>query len=245
VLRYDLGTRSFLTPYAIGTAPVRGADITPDGQYLYVAVGPRISPSPRSTWTQARSPRFRIRRRSWNPVHGTWDRLDGYGFLTTRFAGSGTVPLRRIRLSDDSLVELGTTDQDRNIWRSFDHSQLVFASFVFATTVYDAATSSFRAPQAVSIFDDAVAISRDRALIASAGYSTLVVYNNALTELVFSTGDYDLNGGLAFDPVRDLLYVGNTETSEVVAFDTRTWQEKFRFSGFLHGIQTFHAHNEG
>jgi len=245
VLRYDVNSRAFLTPHAIGASLIRGADITPDGKYLYVAGGDAANEFHKIDLDTGA-----IQPITYTPAFMEsvpWDvgiASDGYGFLTTRFSGSGTVPLRRLQLSNDALTELGTTDQDRNIWRSADYSRLVFGSFVFAPQIYNASTSSFQTVVA-SVFDDPVTINRDNSLIAVAGYRTLLVYDNTLTNVVFSTGNYDYNGGVAFDPVRDLLYVGNSATNEVVAFDTRTWQIRFRFNGFANGVQRFQEYSEG
>src|SRR5262249_771704 len=38
----------------------------------------------------------------------------------------------------------------------------------------------------------------------------------------------NFNGGLTFDPSRDLLYVADASAHQIVAFDTNTWAEKFR-----------------
>lgn len=54
-----------------------------------------------------------------------------------------------------------------------------------------------------------------------------------------TSGNYILNnlatlvgvgGGMTFDPTRDILYAANSSTDQIIAFDTATWRELYRFN---------------
>ena len=243
VRRYDLQTQTFLAPWMIGDAPVRGADITPDGRYLYVAGGTNAHEFHKidiETGAVTAIPYVPE-----SSEGGPWDvgiTSNGYAFLSTQ--GNGTVPLRRVDLADGSVTVAQSTYYRRNLWPSFDGTRMVLAGDVLASHIYDAATDAFTV-RSSGIRDDAVAISRDNRFIAAATYSTLLVFDASLENVVFSAGNYDLNGGVVFDPVRDLMYVGNASTNRVVAYDTNSWTPQFEFSGFLHGIQRYQDYSEG
>lgn len=40
----------------------------------------------------------------------------------------------------------------------------------------------------------------------------------------------NVNGGLAFDPIRDILYAANSTTDQVIAYNTNTWKELYRLN---------------
>ena len=248
VLRYDLQSQAFLTPFTIGTTAVRGADITADGKYLYVAGGGTSA----TAFHKIDLDSGAITAIPYTPAATTsspWDvgiASNGNAFLTTKYSGGSSDPLMRLDLSDDSISnEPGqTTYTDRNIWTSPNDGLLVMASDVFSPRIYDAATDTFTT-QGAAMSDSAVAISPDNQLIAAATYSTLIVYDATLQNTVFTEGNYDLNGGVVFDPVRDLMYVGDSDTNRVVAYDTNTWTVQYEFTGFLHGLQRYQDYSEG
>ncbi len=247
VLRYDVGSKSYLTPYTIGSTAILGADISPDGQFLYVAGGTNAAAFHKidlDTGVITAIPYTPTA-----PTSSPWDvgiASNGYAFLSTQYSGGSSDPLLRLDLSNDSISnEPGqATYTKRNIWTSPTNELLVMASDVFSARIYDTATDDFTTFSGLAT-KNAVAISPENQLIASATYSTLFVYDAATQNSVFTTGDYDLNGGVTFDPVRDLMYVGNSSTNRVVAYDTKTWTVQFEFTGFLHGVQRYLDYSEG
>src|SRR5262249_45179021 len=107
VQRYDPATQTLLAPFVVGVSP-EGADITSDGQYLYV------------TESQQGTTQGLIRKV--NLDDGTVTNLaynrngaelgsfdlaiasNGKAFFTTGYSGSGaTVPLHQIDLATDAL----------------------------------------------------------------------------------------------------------------------------------------------
>ncbi|MBO9998319.1 MAG: tandem-95 repeat protein [Cyanobacteria bacterium SID2] len=145
--RYDVATNTLLSSWSVGTN-LNGADITPDGKFLYVAEEQTVGSEgfllkvDLNTGAVTSIPYTRKSRET-----GAWDVAiagDGTGFFTTRFAGSGWTPLRQFDLATDTLTVRMNVRQNTHIRRSADRSLLYFSesnSSAGPTLVYDATNS--------------------------------------------------------------------------------------------------------
>jgi DNA-binding beta-propeller fold protein YncE len=96
---------------------------------------------------------------------------------------------------------------------------------------YDAATDSFsdQTSVGVELTNNLASVSRDGSLIAiqngtilGGGVSVVDRDLHAVANLV------DADGGVAFDPARDVLYTASSHTDQITAYDTATWAVKYR-----------------
>ena len=239
VERYHLATESLRTPFSVGST-LNGADITPDGTALYIADG-------QSAGTQGFVRKLNLTTGAVADLaytlafgeSGAWDvnlASNGRGFVTTQYSGSGWTPLRQIDLTTDLLSTRadmpGGVRQNTHIQRSADRSRMFFEESNISSGpafTYDTATNTFPVQADFETFlsSSLSAVNRDGTLIAVDLGSTVAVLTANLTTVRSLTG---VDGGLAFDPTRDILYTVNSTTNEVVAYSTSTWKEKFRLS---------------
>jgi sugar lactone lactonase YvrE len=251
VQRYDVANQRLLTPWNVGTS-LNGADITPDGSALYVAENQtsgsqgvihkvNLDDGSVTNLTYALS----------GGEGGSFDIAvadNGKAFFSTRFQGSGWVPFRQIDLSTGAITTRtdtpgsgfgGQVRQDTQINRGGDGSQLFMTEANISSGpifTYDPASNSFPQHRQTNAFYDNMisSVSPDGSLIATEfGYGPSFYYGVSVMDRNFHsvrTFAPNFNGGLAFDPSRDLLYLADASADQVVAFDTNTWQERFRLS---------------
>jgi sugar lactone lactonase YvrE len=226
VERYDLGSNTLLTPWAVGTS-LNGADITPAGDYLYAA------DTSSSVLRKVDLTTGQVTNISYSDGSGAWDvkvAANGKVLFDSRFAGSGYVNLYSLDPATGTLTNRRSVRQDTGIARGADRSRLFFQESNTSSGpifTYDSASNSFSSGASTDRFIGNVpaAVSRDGSLIAMQyGGSVSVLDAQLHTIQVLPGGD----GGLAFDPARDFLYALDTRTSQVVAYDTAHWDEHFR-----------------
>jgi DNA-binding beta-propeller fold protein YncE len=229
--RYDVQAHQLLSPFQVGASP-EGADITPDGKYLYVTEGQagatqgfvrKVNLDDGSVKNLAYDLRGAER--------GSWDLAvagNGLAFFTTDYSGSGaSVPLHQIDLATDTLSTRIDIAARTLLSHGADES-LLFGIEPTASEgpifTYDTASDSFLRRQIGGFNNSLSAVSRDGSLLA-------MVYGGGLSVLDRSFHTVQIlgaSGGVAFDPNSDILYAASTTTNEVIAFDTHTWQERYR-----------------
>src|SRR2546423_4451110 len=225
IRRYDVQTQTLLAPIAVG-APVTGFDITPDGNVIYAA-GTRGVIKKINVSTGA------IANITFTPEFGetaTWD----LGISGTRvfFSSNGTTtPFRQIDLANDAI----TVRSDFNLGRisrslldrSFDDGAL-FIQDSSNPGVYSASTNTWKWTNSSNFSSGKPgAVSRDSTLAAHWQYLSGAVINDpSLTTIIRSIPNID--GGMVFDPLRDVFYGVNSTTNQIIAYDTNTWAEKYR-----------------
>jgi hypothetical protein len=251
VQRYDVAGQTLLAPYNVGTS-LNGADITPDGSTLLVAEN-QTSGS-QGVLHEVDLDSGGVTDVTYNLAFaegGTWDVAaadNGKAFFSTRFLGSGWVPFRQLDLTTGAVTIRtdtpgsgggGQVTQDTHIDRSADGSQLFMAESNISSGpifTYDAASDTFpqHAQTNAFYYNTTAAVSRGGSLIATQlGYGPAFYYGVSVMDKNFHsvrTLAPNFNGGLTFDPTRDLLYVADASADQVVAFDTNTWAEKFRLA---------------
>jgi sugar lactone lactonase YvrE len=247
VQRYDVANQTLLGSWSVGTS-LNGADITPDGSTLYVAEN-------QTSGSQGILHRVNLSDGSVTNVTynlafyegGTSDVAvanNGKAFFSTSFNGSGWVPFRQLDLNTGTVTIRtdtpgsgggGQVRQNTSIDRSADGSQMFMAESNISsgpTFTYDAATDTFPQHAETNTFTSMSAVNRDGSLIATElGYGPSFFYGVSVMDKNFHsvhTLGTNFNGGLTFDPSRDLLYVADASAHQIVAFDTNTWAEQFR-----------------
>ena len=180
IQRYSVRGRRLLHPYKVGRN-LRGMDISPDGAWIYAT---------ENVHGAARGVLHKVSADTGAVTHiryaldtggegeaGGWDLsigANGLGLVTTDYFGSGTVPLRTLDLSTDTLTrrhDVGLPGYHRieeraHLARSADRS-IVFMqesnTYDGPISVYDAATDSFTARTTADfvLSNSLAAVSRD------------------------------------------------------------------------------------
>src|SRR5262245_5836775 len=241
VQRYDVTAGTFLTPITMpGSSSLNGADITPDGSTLIATDSVtgtsggnlrRINLAPGGV-TTVNYPLTGTETGSWDVAALSNNRA----VFTTRFNGTGAVPAHIIDLTTNTIVPDRQISPDTQISRAADRSRAFFtlsntpAGPIFA---YTAATNSYSAVANTDQVQNDVlsSVSRDGSLIAvevSLGNSQLPHTSIIRPDLTGVEELPGIDGGVAFDPNRDVLYGVNSSTDELVAYDTTNWREKYR-----------------
>lgn len=229
------GTPALLSSWSVGNI-LYGADTTPDHSFLYVADG-----MPGATGNFIRKVNLdtgAVTNLPYSGGSGAWDLVvlnNGKAFFDSRFAGSGWVALNQIDLATDTIsVRLGSVRQDTHLHRGFDGSLFFLTESNISSgpiQAYYAATDTFSPSFGTSRFHGSVqsAVNRDGTLVAiemsGQGGACASVMNRNLGSVENVCG---ADGGLAFDPVQDLLYTADSATDQLIAYDTITWKEKYR-----------------
>ena len=148
----------------------------------------------------------------------------------------GGVWFRRIDTSDDSIsiapVGGDVTNQLRQnapLARSSDYSTLFWQETDVSggpIALYDATTDAVVSRrQTMEYLGNASAVSRDGRLVAMYLSGQLTIMDRQLNNVRTLDGS---TAGFGFDPQRDLFYAVDSDTDQVIAYGTTTWQEKYR-----------------
>mgnify|MGYP002623110063 FL=1 len=246
VQRFDLKTRTLLPPLDVGVE-LTDVDITPDGRHLYVG-----EDTNGSTQSMIR----KVDLKTGEVTHLSFDHRqleagvadiaiadNGKALFTADVDGSGgTLPLRQIDLASDAVsvhperlcIPLEPCIEQRTrIFRSADRSFMFFMggadSSFGGTFTYDAATETLPHERIFFSYLHNGAVSRDGSLIAMQGNSfALSLLKRDLSD--HHSGLPNHRGGVAFNPVTDILYAGDVTTDDVVVYETTGFTELYRFS---------------
>lgn len=234
--RFDIRSQTLLDPIRVGVS-LSGIDITEDGQFAYIAE------------TSAGLSRNFIRKVNLDDgsvtnltyprgglESGVFDLTilnNGKAYFTSGFAGSGGVSIREIELATDTISVVTGVTQNSRMSRSADRSRFFLTQSNISSgpiSYFDAATETFTASSSTSVFlgDSHSAVNADGSLIALEDnqHIGLSIMNEDL-EVVGIVPSF--RGGLAFDPNLPILYAGDNATETIVAFDTNTFRELYRF----------------
>ncbi len=239
--RYDAATGTLLAPYRVGTS-LNGLDITPDARFLYALEATTGGGTQGFIYKIDLITGTVTNIRYAADGEGGWDIAianNGRALFDTQFPGSGFVQLRELNLATGAIINRRAVMQDTPIFRGADRSLLFLTMGRLSSgpiLTYAAATNSFpREANTFALSNDVVAaVSRDGSLIAvelgnfpGRNFGTTVMDRDF--QAVHSLGTR-YRGGLAFDPLRDILYAVDSTAGVVVAFDTNTWAERFRLN---------------
>lgn len=245
IARYNLATSSFLSPWAVGVS-LNGLDVVPNGTAVYVAED-QVSGG-QGMLRKVNTSNGAVTNLPYALTAleaGAWDvkiANNGKGLMSTKSTGSAWVPLREVNLATDTLAirtdvpGSGFDFEVRNytqINRGADRSLFFMTesdSSAGPFFTYVAGTDTFPESGFASTFlsSSQSAVNRNGSLIAYESSAGLSILNPALdTVHVLSA---NLNGGMIFDPVLDILYAANSVTDRLVAFNTNTWTELFQLN---------------
>jgi sugar lactone lactonase YvrE len=229
VQRYDVAAQTLLAPWQVG-ASLYGGDITPDGQYLYAAEG--LSGATQGFLYKVNLDDGTVTNLTYNlgfGENGSWEVIianNGKAFFDSRNQFSGTAPLHELNLATGTVSNRQAVGGLTRIERGANRSLLFLTDPSGSMVAYDAASDTFGATVNQFFGNAPSAVSRDDGLIANEFGTTVSIMDRNFHSVRILGGNF--NGGLAFDPNRDLLYAADTAVRQVVAFDSNTWVEKFR-----------------
>jgi uncharacterized delta-60 repeat protein len=279
VQRYDLTTGTLLTPWTIGGA-LYGADVTPDGKTLYVAdASSTVVGGIRSgvihkvdvatgTVTDLTYPLLGLETGAYDIAIAS----NGKAFFTSYSASGGTGLFRQIDLATGTITtrsdvpgypSTGLINNDDRIGRGASRDFLFVVEPGWSNGpvyAYDATTDSFSHALTGEIHTPlATAVSRDGSMTAMVVGQAVAVFNRSFQSIAVlgqvnpdtpPNGAGNLLGGVAFDPVRDVLYTVDTVNHQVVAYDTHSWKPLYTLAigssvgtaqAFLQGEMTVSA----
>lgn len=230
VLRYQLATDSFLTPFQL-SGSLKGLDISPDGNTLIVADATANS----NVWVHVVDLTTGLSRQAFFPASfyesGTFAVAfggDGAALITSRFAGSGWVPLRRYDPVTGLTTTISSVRHDSMVSASGDGTTIFLAESDISSgpfSRYDVASRAFTRSGGDGWFNYECAVSRDASLFAVPTYGGTYIYNatlNQVTNIGVYAGQQPI--GAAFHPAADVVFFPFAGTTFVNAYSTTNWQ---------------------
>ena len=150
---------------------------------------------------------------------------DGRLLVSTRFNGSGWVPLRRYDPSSGAIDVIRSVRQDTMLSASADGSVIAFAE---SNTTggpfgrYRVADGNILAAQTYT-FNDVIGVNRNGTQYAVPTYEGCYIYNQNLYRYA-RIGGYALPEpmGVAYHPLQDIVYFTWAHTTKVLRYDTIT-----------------------
>jgi len=253
VLRYQLATNTFLTPYTFGLGNLHGLDLSPDGDTLAIAdvniTGVHLvdlktgTAMPNITFSTAISGEGG----TFSVAYGK----DGALLTTSTYLGSGWAPLRRI----DPVTRTVTTiksmiSEDAMLSASADRSCIGYVEGNISSgplSIYDVATRSVTNTVSSDWFTFEVGTNRDCTQFAVPVYGGTFIYDNALTKLgtigVYAKGQPI---AAAYNPQSDVVYFPWAESREVRVYDTTTYTQIGAYDvGYLFSHTGNYPYQEG
>jgi len=236
IQRYDIVHQTLLAPFVVG-ASLKAADITADDSFLYVT---DTQPSAvQGLYYKINLNDGSVTNLTYNLAFAEGGSFDlattsrGTALADGTFKGSGWTPLRQIDLTTDAITKRidgpgsggsGQVRQNTLIWRSADRGLLFFTEANISSGpifTYNATTDTFG--QATDTFRFL-----DHVLSAVNRNGTLIALGNTVMDQNFNViTTVNGNGGVAFDPLQDVLYAADPGSDQIIAYDTTTWQQKF------------------
>lgn len=237
VLRYDLTSQTFLSPYIIG-GHLMGMDLSPDGNTLAVADSTFANGQ---LWIHLVNLSNGIDQKvfftsawyeggSFTVAYGA----DGALLITSEYQGSGWTPMRRYEPSTGISSTLGTlygsqVRQSTMLSASGDKQTigLVEANasngpwsrfIVISKTILSGADTNW--------FTYEIAVNKNGSQFAIPTYGGTFVYNLSATK-IYTLGTYASSQpiGVAYHPTLDKLFTAWTGTKEVRIYDSNTFQQ--------------------
>ena len=243
---YHLSTAAFETPYNLGGS-LAGVDIAAGDSYLLVAQHD-------FGLVQGAFQKVDLATRAVTSINynrgfgegGAWDVAIGSNELalaTTDILGSGSTPLRQIASGTNALTIRadappgpggnGGVYQPAQIHRSADGTRMYFLEGNISSGpvfTYSASTNAFGPLINTNSFltSASAAVNRNGTLVATRIDPGSVSLSTA-PNFVGQGGFGALNSGVAFDAINDMVYGVSSFNSQVIAYDTNTLAERFRF----------------
>jgi len=247
VEKYNLSSGSFEPAYNVGGS-LNGMDISADDSFLLLAqndTGIAEGVVHKLDLTTGEVTNITYTLAFYET--GAWDvaiASNNLAFVTTQFGGSGWTPLRQIDFTtNETSIRTdapgsgfdGQVNQNTQIHRSADRTRLYFLEANISSGpvfTYDANTDTFGPSVDTDAFADYgdAGVNRDGKLLGTRLYSMGLSLDTAPSfGFVHSFGTID--GGIAFDPVQDVVYGVDSVTDEIIGYNTTSpFAEAFRTS---------------
>lgn len=233
VLRYHVGSNSFLDPFALG-GNLKGIDLSPDGNTLVVA---DQSYSASEVWVhvaeldtgligKATFPRAFYEGGTFAVAFGN----DGMVLVTSSFLGSGWTPMRRFDPFSYQATEIASVRQDTMVKAASGGSAIAFAE----SNISDGRFGRYRVADGdllrksgytdgTGYFNYEIGVNRDGTQYAIPTYGGTFLYDRDLVRIGV-IGQYAAGQpiGVAYHPVRNLVYFPWAATTKVYAYDAAT-----------------------
>jgi hypothetical protein len=173
---------------------------------------------------------------------GAWDVAIGSNGLalgTTNYSGSGSTPLRVIELGTGAISTRndvpggGNLSNSTQIHRSADGTRMYLLEGNTSSGpvfTFSAVENMFGPRVLTNTFTTtaSAAVNRNGALLATRFFNTAASLDTA-PNFGFVRGFATLTSGVAFDAISDTVYGVSTYLSQIIAYDTNTFAERFRF----------------
>ncbi|HWT00723.1 MAG TPA: Ig-like domain-containing protein [Pyrinomonadaceae bacterium] len=248
VLRYQIGTNSFQSPFELGGS-LSGIDLSPDGNTLAVADKTR---SATEVWIHLVDLTTGVSRKVTFPrafgEGGTFTVAfagDGAVLTTSIYEGSGWVPMRRYDpATGASSVVAPSASQDGMLTASADGSVIGFTE----GNISDGRFGRYRVADGDLLrksYSDApgwfvyeMGVNRDGTQYAIPTYGGTYVYDADLRRITI-LGQYagPQPVGVVYHPAENIVYFAWATTTQVRAFDTNTFAQAAAYD-FEHGFTT-------
>jgi hypothetical protein len=176
---------------------------------------------------------------------------DGAALITSRYSGSGSVPLRRYDpVSGRTTTIASYINMDSMVSSSGDGSTIIIAqsnSSGGPFNRYDVALRAITRSGGTGWYNYECAASQDGSLFALPTYGSTFIYDgsfNRLTNIGVYAGAQPI--GAAFHPAADAVFFPFADTTYVRAYSTTTWEmlAQFDFQGTF-STPGNHAFNNG
>jgi VCBS repeat-containing protein len=230
LLRYHLSGQSFLPPIAVG-GNLRGMDISPDGTTLAVAdrdyFGTEnffhlVDLSTGSIETVSFTRAFG-EAGTYSVAYG----IDGRLLVSTEFAGSGWVPLRRYEPATGAVTVLASVRQRSMLAASADRSVIGYEESNGSNGPfgrYRVADGTILKGPGTGQFNAEIGVNRNGSQFAFPTAAGCFIFNGTLrpvTTLGVLLGPHPV--GVVYHPTRDIVYFAWKTTTTVRAHDTSTF----------------------
>jgi hypothetical protein len=172
---------------------------------------------------------------------GAWDvaiASNGLALVTTRFSGSRPTPVRQIDLATN-VISIRNDTPGAVVWaptqihRSADGTRFFFMEGNISSGpvfTYSATSNTFGPSFDTNGYMDSAsgAVNRNGNLIALRPNCTGAASLNSAPDFNFLHSFNGIDGGVAFDAIRDVFYGVNSMSDQIIAYSTATYAELFR-----------------
>jgi len=253
ILRYDVQSSSFLSPYDLG-GTLLGMDISPDGNTLAVADSQN---SPTESWIhlvnlfdgtsrKASFARNYYDGGTWTVAYGS----DNSILVTSRFNGSGWVPLRRYDTTTHAFETISSVRQDTMITASGDANIIAYAeSNISSGPVgkYHVNSKLLENGPQTGWFTFEIGVNNNGTHYSVPTYGGTYLFDDLWTNLgIIGTYAGQQPIGVVYHPVENRVFYSWARTTEVREFDTTSMTQvaAYNFENSFSSTGN-HAFNQG
>lgn len=236
VLRYQIGSNSFLPPFQLG-GNLYGIDLSPDGKTLVVADATRTESN---VWVHVIDLQAGSSRKAMFPraffEGGTYSVAFGNDetvLITSTFEGSGWVPMRRYNPRTNDWSEIASVRQSSMVTSSSDGGAIGFEE----SNTSDGAFGRYRLSDGNLLrksgytdgtgwFNYEIGVNRNGTQYALPTYGGTFIYDGNLNRLT-TVGQYAGSQpvGVVYHPAEDVVYFAWAGSAEVRAHNTNTFAQ--------------------